>query len=86
MTAHVVAFPVNKLVLRNPMGKARREFFRILFELESGGNQAIGDGPMRRIVRKILLDVTAQSSLIVGSEIRTRHHRQVVRIGRMNSA
>src|ERR1700686_1005982 len=59
------------------------EFFRILLEVEAGGDQAVSDGMVRGIVGEVHLVVRQKTSAAMDAEIGSRHHGQIIWIGGM---
>ena len=79
MAARVVASLVRCVLGRIiPWASRIGQFLCVLFEVEAGGDKAIGYGPVRGIIGKVHLVVRQVTSAAVNAEIRSRDHGQVI--------
>ena len=63
-----------------PGARPFRHFLRILFEIEPGGDQSVGDRLVRRVVGKVQLLVAEKAPAAVDAEVGAGNHRQIVRV------
>ena len=54
-----------------------------MFEVEAGGDQAVGDRLVGRVVGNVHLVVGKQTSAVMDAEVRSRDHGQIIWIGGM---
>ena len=81
MATHVVAsFLCHMLGRHIPGAGSSGQLFRILLEIESGEDQTVSDGVVCSVVGKVDLIISQIESAIVGAEVGTRNHGDVVRV------
>ena len=84
VASRVVAAFLGHMLRRNvPWASSVGQLLGVLLEIETGGDEAIGDGLVSSVRGIVDLVVGKQTSAAMNAEVGSRHHRQVVGIGRV---